>query len=95
MYGTVAKIRIKPGALEHLEDWAPEDGAPQGAVAVYAYRMDADPNELYMVAVFENKDVYFANAGSPEQNERYKKMLKWLEGEPEWHDGEIVYSKEY
>lgn len=95
MYGTVAKMRIKPGALEHMEDWGPEDTAPRGAVAVYAFRMDADPNEVYMAAIFENKEAYIANANSPEQNERYEKMVKWLEGEPEWHDGEIVYSKGY
>jgi hypothetical protein len=36
-----------------------------------------------------------ANAESPEQDKRYREMLQWLEGEPEWHDGEIVYSREY
>jgi hypothetical protein len=36
-----------------------------------------------------------ANAESPEQDKRYRQMLKWLEGEPEWHDGGIVYHQQY
>jgi quinol monooxygenase YgiN len=96
MYGTVARIRVKPGALDELKNWSPEeDEQASGAVALYAYQMDDDPSELYMVAVFESKEAYVANAESPEQDRRYRKMLEWFEGEPEWHDGEIVYHEEY
>jgi quinol monooxygenase YgiN len=96
MYGTVAKIKVKPGAIENLDAWAPEqEMEDRGAVAVYAFQTDDDPNEVYMVAIFESKEAYFANAESPEQNERYQKMLQWLEGEPEWHDGQIVYHEQY
>lgn len=96
MYGTVARLRVKPGGLDELKAWSP-DGSERdrGAVAVYAFQMDDDPNEVYMVAVFESKEAYVANAESPEQDERYREMLQWLEGAPEWHDGEIVYSREY
>ncbi len=96
MYGTVAKIRAKPGGVDKLKEWSPEeDQRDRGAVAVYAFQMDDDPNELYMVAMFESKEAYVANAESPEQDQRYREMLQWLEGKPEWHDGEIVYSREY
>lgn len=96
MYGTVAKIRVKPGGLEKLDEWGPEEDAQSaGAVAVYAFQMDEDPNEAYMVAVFESKEAYVTNAESPEQDARYREMLQWIEGEPEWHDGEIVYSEQY
>jgi heme-degrading monooxygenase HmoA len=96
MYGTVAKLRVKPGGLEKLQEWSPEeDDRASGAVAVYAFQMDDDPDEVYTVALFESKEAYVANADSPEQDKRYRQMLKWLEGEPEWHDGEIVYHQEY
>ena len=96
MYGTVAKLKVKPGGLEKLQKWSPEeDDRASGAVAVYAFQMDNDPNEVYTVAVFESKEAYVANADSPEQDKRYRRMLKWLEGEPEWHDGEIVFHQEY
>jgi hypothetical protein len=42
------------------------------------------------VVVFKDKESYFANANSPEQNTRYEAMLTMLDGAPEWHDGEIL-----
>ena len=96
MYGTVAKLKVKPGAIDELKNWAPDERDPtSGAVAIYAFQMDDDPNEVYTIAVFESKEAYSANAGSPEQDKRYRQMLKWLEREPEWHDGEIVYHEQY
>jgi hypothetical protein len=96
MYGTVAKLRVKPGGMDELKKWGPEeDNGASGAVAVYAFQMDDDPNEVYTIAVFESKKAYVENAESPEQDKRYRRMLKWLEREPEWHDGEIVYHQEY
>ena len=52
--------------------------------------MDADPNELYLVAIFDSREPYRANAASAEQDAEYRQMLEFLDGEPEWHDGEIV-----
>lgn len=96
MYGTVAKVKLRPGGLEQLEEWAPEEnGQDAGAVAIYAFQMDQDPDEVYMVAVFESRDAYVTNAESPEQDARYREMLEWIDGEPEWHDGQIVYSEQY
>lgn len=42
--------------------------------------------------VFEDKESYVANANSPEQDARYRRMAELFAGEPEWHDGEIVYA---
>jgi quinol monooxygenase YgiN len=96
MYGTVAEMRVKPGGLQKLGTMAPEaDERDRGAVAIYAFQMDDDPNEVYTIAIFESKEAYVANAQSPEQDARYRQMLQWLEGEPEWHDGHIVYQEQY
>jgi len=35
---------------------------------------------------------YVANANSPEQAARYAEYLTFLDGAPEWHDGEVVSS---
>lgn len=94
MYGTVARMRAKPGMeeqlIKHFQDF--EAAHVQGTVAVYCYRMDADAQEYYMTVVFENKEAYQANAESPEQDRRYRQLLQVLESEPEWHDGEIIYT---
>lgn len=92
MYGTVARMRVKPGALEELWRLAAEEETQiAGMVAQYVYRMDADPGELYLAVVFTSREAYRANAESPEQHARYEQMLRLLEGPPEWHDGELVF----
>jgi quinol monooxygenase YgiN len=96
MYGTIGRCRIKPGMegqfRQLIEGQAPafEAGQVPGFVASYSYRMDADPNEYYLAVVFDSKEAYWANAQSPEQDARYRQWLPLLEGEPDWHDGEIV-----
>ena len=93
MYGTVAKMKVKPGMMDKLREtsMSPEMMNIPGLVNTYVYQMDADPNTLMLAVVFTDKDAYVKNAGSPEQNERYEQMLALLEGPPEWNDGEIVY----
>lgn len=94
MYGTVARIRMKPGMEAQITEQMREYEAAQvpGSKAVYIYRMDAAPDEYYLAVVFESREAYFANANSPEQNARYQRLVELLTGEPEWHDGEIVYA---
>ncbi len=94
MYGTIARIQVKPGKMDELIASGREGAAPPGFVAEYVYRMDADPNTYYLVVLFESRESYFANADSPEQDARYRQMLEYLEDEPEWHDGTVVFATE-
>ncbi len=59
-------------------------------MARYIFRMDANPNVLFLVAVFETREAYQANAASPQQHERYLELRALLNADPEWHDGEII-----
>ena len=94
MYGTVAKMKVKPGVVEKLKSLEENYSAEtvKGYIGRYVYRMDNDPNELYMAVLFDSKESYRANAESPEQNERFQEMMQYLVAEPEWHDGEIVFN---
>ena len=49
-----------------------------------------DPGELFLVAIFESRQAYWANAQSPEQDRRYLELRALLDSDPEWHDGEII-----
>jgi heme-degrading monooxygenase HmoA len=93
MYGTVAKLRLKPGswdkAMEAMREY--DDLDVPGFMSEVTYRSDEDPDVCYMAVVFDSKEAYRANAESPEQHQRYLKMRELLAEEPEWHDGEIVY----
>jgi antibiotic biosynthesis monooxygenase (ABM) superfamily enzyme len=94
MYGTVAKFRLKPGMEAKLHEAMQIDEAAKipGYVRSVLYRMDADANEYYLAVVFDSKDAYNKNADSPEQDARYREFAAIMEGDPEWHDGEVVWS---
>jgi quinol monooxygenase YgiN len=92
MFGTVARFRLKEGAtVDQLNAiTAGADDRPAGSVALLVFQSDKDPRELWIATAFENRDSYFKNADSPEQNARFEKMKELMEGAPEWHDGEVV-----
>jgi antibiotic biosynthesis monooxygenase (ABM) superfamily enzyme len=94
MYGTVAFMRLKPGAEDKLlqlgRDY--ENLRIPGYVMEHVYRLDAGNNVYVLVVGFESREAYVANANSPEQHARYLQYRELLEDEPEWHDGEFVYS---
>ncbi len=93
MYGTIAKLRIKPGMESELERLSREEQTEIAGIAFqYVYRMDTDPQDLYLVVGFESKEAYHQNAQSPEQHTRYEAYRALLERDPEWHDGEIIFS---
>jgi quinol monooxygenase YgiN len=92
MYGTIARFRIKPGTrdefIKTMDGFG--DAVIPGWKADYYFQMDKDPDEFYLVAVFQNKERYQANADAPDQHDRYLKFRSFLVADPEWHDGQIV-----
>ncbi len=91
MYGTIARLKAKEGALEQIRKM--ETGRqPAGFVKSFVFRSDNDPSELWLIAIFRDKDSYQVNAASPEQDNEYRQVAKYLIDEPEWHDGEVVFS---
>jgi quinol monooxygenase YgiN len=93
MFGTVARYRVKPG---HVEQFMKEMGKfegdpPAGWVYHTVFAGKDNPNELWMSVVFENEAAYKKSADSPEMDRQYRQMLEHLEGEPEWHDGNVIH----
>lgn len=97
MFGTVARMLVKPGMEHRLAELSREyeQLTIPGHISTHVFRMDANPQEFYLATVWESREAYFANADSPEQDARYRKMLDILQAEPDWHDGEVVYSQSY
>lgn len=93
MYGTIAKVTVNPDKIEALEDLANRLELAPGQAARYVFKMDANPNELYLVAVFTSRAAYHANAAAPDQHQRFMELRALLTADPEWHDGEIIDSK--
>ena len=92
MYGTIAHFRIKPGTREEFIKTMDSFGDTiiPGWRADYHFQMDQDPEEFYLVAIFEDRETYLANADSPKQHEQYLKFRSFLVDDPEWNDGFIV-----
>jgi quinol monooxygenase YgiN len=96
-YGTVAHMRVKPGHEQQLqqmnEEFDRERGrSVRGFLASYVFKTDRDPNEFVLVAVFSDRDTYRANAEDPEQDRWYRQLREHLEADPEWTDGDVVFS---
>lgn len=92
MYGTVARLRTKPGMAEQLERLSAdyEAVAVDGHIANYLYRLDGTSDDFYLVVLFRDRESYHRNANDPAQNERYLRMRELLAEDPRWHDGEVV-----
>ena len=93
MYGTVARLRIKPGGEAELDRIGREHSTQiKGLVFEHVFRLDEDPQQAMLVVAFTDKAAYEANATSPEQRERYGQLRALMTADPEWHDGEIISS---
>jgi len=95
MYGSIFRMKVKPGQeqklVEMFKEWE-QQRRPRvkGAVASYLLKPDRKRNEMVGVAVFQDKQTYRANADDPEQDRWYRRMRELLEADPEWEDGEYI-----
>ena len=93
MYGTIARMRLRPGAEPLLRAWMDSFTDPvrdHGWLSTTIFRSDGDPLEWWLVVVFASKEAYRANAESPNQDARYHRLRSCLEADPEWHDSEVA-----
>jgi quinol monooxygenase YgiN len=92
-FGTVARYRVKQGQdagfLDQMKSF--EDSPPAGWIYTTLFRSASDPNEVWMSVVFEDEASYRANADSPAMDQRFRALSDTLEGDPEWHDGHVIY----
>jgi antibiotic biosynthesis monooxygenase (ABM) superfamily enzyme len=93
MYGTVAQMRVKAGMESEFAALSREieQRAVPGFIASFVYQMDRDSQVFFLAVVFESREAYHANAASPDQHQQFLKLMEFLESEPVWNDGEIVY----
>ena len=91
MFGTIGHLKVKPGKFEEIQKAMADDTREvDGSVAYYIYKLEGKENEYKIAVVFRDKESYFKNADSPEQDDAYRKMVALLEEPPTWEDGEIV-----
>jgi len=90
MYGTVARIHVKPENREPLRAVMQRQRYDEVAGFVTSYVLyEGESDIAWLFAVFNDRAAYERNAGDPAQHERYEEYRALLEDDPEWHDGEI------
>jgi hypothetical protein len=67
----------------------PSERTVEGQRATYVVVPDHWRDEVWLLAVFDDKATYDKNAASPEQHQEYLKYRALLDAEPEWIDGKI------
>lgn len=95
MYGTIAKLTVKKGQVEALKNAMEkiDRDRSNGRVSSYAFQLDSNPDEVYLVAIFKDEDTYRANAEREDTHQNFLTMMKYLQKEPEWNDGKVVYAE--
>jgi hypothetical protein len=94
MFGTIGHARFKPENREALERVL--EGQELDAASGFRHGFVLFPDgkdEVYIFAVFADRDSYYANANNPEQHERYLEYRALLDDDPTWNDGEIAGSE--
>jgi len=94
MYGTIARLHPRPDSIDELADllrkFESGENVPAGFRHAWVVTPDANPYDrltIFLVAVFDDRASYVANADSPEQDAQYQQMRALLEDDPQWMDG--------
>jgi quinol monooxygenase YgiN len=92
MFGTVARMKFKPGSYEKMDAIMKgfEEREVRGFLFNTVYRSKSDPDEVWLIVGFEDEASYRANADDPKTNEMAEQYQQLMAAPPEWHDGEIV-----
>lgn len=95
MYGSVSRWRVKDGQQQALEQLISElmGTMPPGSRGVNVYHSDTDPLEYWVAGSWDSKDAYTANSNTPGQDANFRRLRALMDADPEWHDGEIVFSR--
>ena len=89
MWGTIAKMKVKPGAEPFLltQFHAMRNAERMhGWLFTHLFRSETDPDEMWMVAMFTDKEAYRRNAESSGQHRVYELLRSCPESDPERHD---------
>lgn len=89
MFGTLGKMRVKPGKRDDVIAFMndPRGAQMKGYRSTYLL-VPEEGDEVVLAVMYEDKDSYFAMVHDPAVDENFGKLMELLDGEPEWTDGE-------
>ena len=83
MYGTIMRAKLTAGQQDAFRRFAQELGSPAEASGWISSEFaveDKAPNRIVGIIRFKDKDSYVKNANTPQTNDNYDQMMKFLEG---------------
>jgi len=98
MFGSIATVKLKPGAFEKVFELTKSniEGRPvKGSVFNAVFRIQSEPDVIWSVVGFDDEASYRANANNPQTSEVAEQLKQLMAAPPEWHDGEIVWDKRW
>ena len=92
MYGTIARLKIRPDRLREFfalgKEWDDRERTRAlGYVGSEVMWEDREAGRACLIVHFTSRESYLKNANSPEQDAFYQRMRACLESDPEWIDG--------
>jgi quinol monooxygenase YgiN len=88
VFGTIGRVRVKPENKARLVQVLRQAPEVSGLVRSFFLFPKDKPDEVLMVAMFEDEDAYYRSAQDPALQEGYLRYRELLEDEPQWTDGE-------
>ena len=98
MYGSIFRLKVKDGkegqVVAQMDEWEKSRRPKiQGYLGSFILMAEKNTDEIMGVAIFTSRTSYFKNAKDSEQDKWYKKLRANLKADPEWNDGEFVWSE--
>jgi antibiotic biosynthesis monooxygenase (ABM) superfamily enzyme len=92
MYGTIARLKIRPDRLREFfalgKEWDDRERTRAlGYVGSEIMWEDREAGRACLIVHFTSRESYMKNASSPEQDAFYQRMRTCLDSDPEWIDG--------
>jgi hypothetical protein len=87
--GTVGRMKVKPGKMQEVRDnmLDPQGAAANGFLGLHFLVAD-EGDEAVVAVIFQDRDTYSAMVHDPKTDENFGTLMKLLDGEPSWTDGE-------
>ncbi len=94
MYGTISRVKVKPGHekdLETLEQEFMEKIRPtiDGKVVWYRGTQNDHPDVTVSIFLCETKQAYMKLADDPAMDALFQRMMEHYQDEPSWEDVQI------
>lgn len=91
MFGTLGRMKARPGKLEELKAHLMDPGA----AAMRGYRgsfllVAEEGDEVVVAVMFEDRDAYFEMVHDPRTDQNYQRLVTLVGAEPSWTDGEWI-----